>query len=141
LAEADAVPDIASDPARFRLRLRRLLSLDRTLGITAKAIDVALEHEHTYCQARVLTDIRPIFTRDLSEQPAGAVIVHSLRLRHHVADSVREFFIAMTQTELDELRNVLYRASDKAATLRELLSAAGIPELTREGDETDGAGN
>jgi hypothetical protein len=56
------------------------LALDDTVGTAAKAGPVLTEHERIFEDARILTDVRPIFHPDLSEKPNAAVIVHMLRL-------------------------------------------------------------
>src|SRR5205085_649732 len=66
----------------LRKRLELLLGLDSTLGVTAKALDVMTEHERTFCTARILSDVRPVFSGG-AEHASAAVIIHNLQLGFH----------------------------------------------------------
>ena len=68
---------------KSKARLKTFLSLEQSLGITAKALSVAYENPRHYHSARILTDARPVFTTDPSEEPKAFVILHSLRFNIH----------------------------------------------------------
>ncbi|MDE3169737.1 MAG: hypothetical protein KGL75_06310, partial [Acidobacteriota bacterium] len=65
------------------------LSLEDTVGTAAKAGFILTQHERIFVGARILTDIRPIFHVDVSEQPREAVIVHMLRLIYRDSEARR----------------------------------------------------
>lgn len=109
--------------------LKTILSFEESLGVSAKAMDVMAEHANTYCKARVLTDIRPVFKSDVSAGPAAAVIVQTLKLRYHRGDEMSEFFLAMDSEDMAKLRSVLDRAEAKAAALRGILAGSGTPYI------------
>ena len=69
-----------SPVAREKLhnRLAALLDLDKSLGVTSKAVDVMTEHERTFCNARILSDIRPVFA-EAPDSASAAVIRTSIR--------------------------------------------------------------
>ena len=79
-----------------------------------------------------MTDMRPVFGSD--EKPAGAVVVHTLKLTYHEGPkrSLREFFVAMNRDDLDELREVLDRALRKQSELSHVLAQCGLPDLDKE---------
>lgn len=116
----------------FESDLAELLSFQRSLGVTSKALDVMTEHERTLCQARILSDLRPVFREKVEEGPAAAVIVHTLRIRFHSGEETAEFFVAMDGQDLAELKRLVDRAIQKDIRLRELAAKADLPCLEAE---------
>ena len=120
---------LLDDRERFEKNLARVLSVEG-ISATIKAQAVLHEYEHILCNARVLTDLRPIFGSSSLDTPAGMGIVHTLRVRYHQGETVKDFFVVMDGEELEELAEIIERAKTKSASLRSVLSKAGIPEIT-----------
>lgn len=100
----------------LRDRLRAMLELDDPIGITAKATDVLTEHQRTFCHARILSDIRPIFAPDF-KAPEGAVIVHMLQIGFRENKEHKEFYLALDTEDIVRLKKILERAEAKTAML------------------------
>jgi hypothetical protein len=98
-------------------RLQRLLSLERSLGITSKALFVAYQFPRHFHSAKILTDARPVFTSDASEEPAAFVVNHTLKFDVHEGGEDREWFVAMNSVDLQELKRVVERAILKEKSL------------------------
>lgn len=113
---------------RLQAHLQALLSLDKSLGVTAKALDVLTEHEKTFCKARILSDIRPVFSVNTKEASA-AVIVHNLQLGFHKNGEHEDIYIALDTEDVQKLREVLERAEEKAVALKALVTKAELPYL------------
>jgi hypothetical protein len=113
----------------FGESLGRLLSLDRSLGVTAKARYIRQEHDNLFCKARILTDIRPVFAADPLEPPAAALISHTLRISYHRGEELIDFFVALDTNDLGALRRALERASAKQTSLEKVLATARLPLL------------
>jgi hypothetical protein len=113
---------------RFLENMKTVLSLT-TLGVAAKALDVLTEHPNTYWSARVLTDVRAIFTSTVDSPPETALIVHTLKIRYFQAPSPREFFVAMDTDDVTKLIKVLQRALEKEKGLKAMMERAGIRSL------------
>jgi len=81
-------------------------------------------------QARILTDLRPVFRAD-AQTPAAHVIVHNLKLSYRSGFNLeqRDFFIALDHKGLDTLTVVLERAKSKDAALEKLSEKLDIPVL------------
>ena len=114
---------------RFKEYLKRILSFEDSLGVAAKASDVMREYEHTYCEARILTDIRSVFKPNVEDKPAAGVIMHILRLRHHEGRELRDFFVALDSEDLADLLRILRRAQAKESSLKKLLAESAIPHV------------
>jgi hypothetical protein len=111
-----------------RLRLTVILDIE-PLTISAKAYIVISNHQHTLHGLKILTDVRFAFQSDPEAEPYGAVIVHTLRLSYHKDDDHKEFYVALDDKDLVDLRKALNRAETKARVLRSKLELAGVRYL------------
>src|ERR1043166_6832174 len=93
-SSSDSMPFPPNQRDFLSNRLKQLLGFEKTLAVTAKAIDEMTEHEHTYCRARILSDIRPVFT-DMLDSASAAVIIHTLQIGYHHSGEHKEFYVAM----------------------------------------------
>jgi hypothetical protein len=116
----------------FRQRLVGILSLDKSLGVTAKARDARLEYPRAFCECRVWTDLRPIFGASVGECPAGTVAVHTLRITYHESGSHKDFYVALDKPDLLELKRQLERALQKEESLKGFLSGTAAAFLGAE---------
>lgn len=110
---------------RFKDDLVRILSVD-PLGAKIKARTLLREYERILCDARVLTDMRPVFGSNPAEPPTGAGILHTLRIRYHEGTDMKEFFVILDDDDVEDLRQSLERAKLKAESLQSVLKAAGV---------------
>jgi hypothetical protein len=115
-----------ANEAVVRARLGRLLNI-QWMDVRAKATLLFLENERTFCEARILTDARPVFGTDVSAPPLGMAIQHMLKIGFHedTGDS-KEIYFALRPQDLDELRRVIERAETKEKSLRSTLEASGV---------------
>ncbi|SRR6266851_239148 len=119
-----------ADWSRMKNDLVDLLSLDATLGVTAKALDVMTQHQRTFVKARILTDLRPVFKDNVNEPPAAAVIVHTLQIVFHKNEEHKEFFVAMDSSDLESLDRLIERARRKGASLEAVAANSKLTVLT-----------
>ncbi len=87
----------------------------------SKAKDLQYEHENTFCDARIITDLRPVFDADVKSPPTGMVIAHILKLEYHHCGKHTEIHIAIDKDDIQNLMYVLGRACEKADTLTGLV--------------------
>jgi hypothetical protein len=106
-----------SEREQFKEKLHVLLGSD-FFSIVAKAYDLATE-ERTFCSARILTDLRPVFGSHVEDGPQAMVVLHTLKLIFHEGSQRhQEFFVALDAGDLRALRKVIDRAEAKAGSLR-----------------------
>jgi len=97
--------------------------------IVATTIDLSYEYANLYRNARILTDIRPLFTEDANEIE-GAVVSFTLRLRFESVEGSRELNIAMDEGDIEDLSVQCGRALKKSQTARKTMTEkAGIPTV------------
>jgi hypothetical protein len=114
--------------ARLRGRFEQLLSTN-SFNLLSKAKRLQRDGERLYCDAKILSDIRPVFNRNPTSRPLGAVVTHTLRLGYHESGDHKEFRVILDSVDLDVLADVVFRAKAKDETLRELLKDAKLPDL------------
>lgn len=109
-------------------RLAALLALDVFNVTYAKAKDLQIDEERTFCDARIITDIRPVFGDMIGSLPNASIIVHTLKIGFHESGvpSHREIFIALDSNDIADLKKVLERAEEKEKRLKSVLDAAKI---------------
>lgn len=110
---------------RLEATFKRILSV-HPLSMMAKARDLLYDYENTFCDARVITDIRPVFDTDIQVPPTEVVITHTLKMEYHHGSVHTELHVALDKDDLDVLLGVLIRAQEKSATLNALLSKSGL---------------
>jgi hypothetical protein len=122
----------STDWSLFRKRLERLFNIE-SLSVSAKAVLLQLENERRYHEARVLTDLRPVFGADPSQPPKAAIISHALRLAYHDnSNEIKEFYISLDSIDISEFIQVLVRAQEKEQTLSTFLDAVRLRVIGRQ---------
>lgn len=110
----------------FKNRLTALLTID-SISVSVKAQSLKAEYQRTFCTARIVTDVRPVYGSDISSIPSAAMIIHMLRISYHdESTQVREVYIAMDSDDVNALREILDRADVKAKSLEKLLQSAKV---------------
>jgi hypothetical protein len=117
---------------QFQQDVEELLSLEKLLGVTGRALDVMQEHEHVWQSARVLTDMRPVFASDPNRFPSAFVLIHNLRIAYREGRRSREFFVALDSGDVRALQKTLERAVKKEVSLKSFAKKNGIPCLYSE---------
>jgi hypothetical protein len=125
------VPELKASEKEIRAlqsRLEKLLSID-TFKTISKAARLQRDGERLYCEAKILSDIRPVFGADPTVRPAGAVLTHTFKVAYHEGRDHREFHIVLDSDDLRALSDVVRRAQAKDKTLRDLLKSAKLSNL------------
>jgi hypothetical protein len=117
----------------FRDFLVEVLSMP-TMVVTAKAIDVLTSHQRIYLGGRIFSDVRPVFGVDVSAGPIAAVIVHTLRISVRDGQDYTDLYIALDSSDIQALRVVLDRATEKELALIEGLRKQGVKYLPVAGE-------
>jgi hypothetical protein len=111
-----------------RSRLTQLLAINALNLVDAKARELQLEAEHSFCDARMITDIRPVFGSNVSDSPDAMIIVHTLKLGYHdsASQTHKEMYVALDEDDLVTLATLLKRTQDKTKTLKKQMASVGI---------------
>jgi hypothetical protein len=112
------------DAAKFQKRVSMLLAVD-ALTVSARAYDIEREYPNIFDSARVMTDIRPVFTVTGSEL-LGGMIVHNLKILYYSATGYQELYVSMDNVDLMVLKKVIERAELKNSVLEATLKRSQI---------------
>lgn len=123
----DTAPEAESPWIRLRPFLMDALVMEDTLGTAAKAGPVMTEHERIFVDARVLTDVRPIFHSDLPEKPKAAVLVHMLRITtRDIFGKEKAQYFALDTNDVRFIKQLMDRAIKKEEVLRDVMGVSGV---------------
>jgi hypothetical protein len=126
VAESQALEVPAQRRAAFARVLTRLLKAE-VVSTFGKADEIITDHAHVFQEARILTDVRPVFGDDPDELPSAAVIVGMLRIDFFGRrEGAKSFFVALDQADLVKLRETVDRALRKTETMKQFLTSAGL---------------
>jgi hypothetical protein len=114
-----------AEQAQFATNIAALLA-DEALVVASKTIYLKRDYEHTYCRARIVTDIRPVFGEDRTKAPTTAIISHLLQLTYHEGQSTKQIHVAMEGDDLSALKLQIERAIEKSQSLKKLLAGAKV---------------
>lgn len=106
-------------------RLTKLLGF-KTIDLSAKAISVQLEQQHSFTSARIITDIRPIFDSDATKPLAGSVLVHNLKIEYVESGEEKEFFVALDNKDVQNLIEIFIRAQQKDSNIKQFLAQSNL---------------
>lgn len=113
---------------KLRAKFEGLLNID-TFNSLSKAKRLQRDGERLYCDAKIISDIRPVFRAEPTERPLGAVVTHTLKLGFHEGGNHKEFHVILDAVDLDMLADVVSRAQEKDSTLRDLLKSAKLADM------------
>lgn len=128
--DVSASPDLGLDEAArdaLAVRLQRLLCLEPVL-LAARARDLMTQFDRVLHDARVLTDLRPVFGREPQDGAKAAAVVSLLKVEAHEGSGpLREYYFAMDHVDLLRLRTTIDRALAKTAALERLADQMHLP--------------
>jgi hypothetical protein len=126
---ADAMAEIEEGSLRipdsglkeFQQKLLILLGAEE-LSLVSKANNLAGEDERSFCDARIITGVRPVFPDSPETSPTSMVVVQRLKIEYHVVGSKhKELYISVDADDLRRLQSVISRAQAEAKSLESAL--------------------
>jgi hypothetical protein len=117
------------DEARegFAERLQPMLEIE-SLALAARASEIVTEYDRVFHDARVLTDLRPVFGADPAEGPKAGTLIATLKIDYHPSRGGMESeFYALEHSDLLGLRDTLDRALAKHASMRKVMETINLP--------------
>jgi hypothetical protein len=117
-------------------RLASLLS-SKDLAALGKAVDLARESNRLLNDARIVSELRPVFGEDMTAEPPGAVILHTLRLNYMEEGERKTMSLTLNSRDLIQVKRAVERAQIKQNTLSRLLNRADLIEFQLTEGETD----
>jgi len=110
-------------------RLVLFLGNDETIALSYKTSMVLSDHKCLFTDARLFTDMRPIFKSKIESDPLAIGIVHTLKILYRELEGNQEFFVSLDLSDLQKLNREIQRAMDKETALRNMLERVKLPTL------------
>lgn len=121
-----------AERAEFKNKLLILLGSE-VLGLASKAHDLATEDERMFCQARIITDLRPVFGPTIEDGPKAMVVVHLLKLAYHQgSEKHQQFYVSLDADDLQTMKKLIDRAQAKAKSLKSTIKDIRLLGVSRE---------
>src|SRR5262249_30267729 len=89
----------------FFPKLETLLSVE-PLNYLAKANSLQRDHEHLFHDAKILTDLRPVFHAP-DQQPKDMIVEYTLKVVFHDGSKHREIYMVLDESDLVRLRSTI----------------------------------
>lgn len=109
----------------LKRRLVTLLSINNLVA-ASKAVDLLYENANNLVKARVVTDVRTVFSDGVEDLPIAALLVHTLCLEYMQGNRRKEFFIAMDVDDVQKMISVLERAREKTESLKRIIATTNL---------------
>jgi hypothetical protein len=117
-----------SDIPNLRERFKRILGL-KNLNTISKAANLQRTGERVYCDATIISDLRPVFGEDVKSSPVAGVVTHMLKIAYHEDGAHRHFFVTLDDVDLRKLAEAIQRARQKSEAITGLLETLKTPRL------------
>lgn len=118
---------------RLSARLASLLTAE-SLVLIAKAIDLRQDQQRVFHTARILTDLRPIFSDDVNSPPVGTVAFHELKLEYYEDGDIRSIFVGLSEEDLNALSRAVERAQSKSAAIAKWTLGSDLRQIEPEAE-------
>lgn len=114
-----------SDWDKLKDNLLAVLNQENALTISAKAIEIYSDFQKLFCNSKIYSDIRPVFTSNFKEKPK-MIVLHNLKITYYENNKHKEIFIMLDSDDLKQLKNQIQRAEKKEDSLEEILKNSGF---------------
>ena len=114
----------------LKKRLSMLLN-NRQLYFASKSLDLLTEYENIFISARILSDIRPIFSQSVEKPLEAGMITHLLHIHYHHGDQIehKDLYLALDANDLKSLKETIEREEAKIKSLNSIFEKSGIKNL------------
>lgn len=99
------------------------LAADDPIMVAEKARQLSMTHERSFSEARIVTDVRPVFNA-AGDKILKNVVVHSLLVEYHEGYEHRTIQIGLDKGDLEQLKYLCERALRKEEAAQLFSSAA-----------------
>lgn len=104
----------------FRANLEHVLGIP-TLQGSMKAWTLIDEYDKVFLEAKVLSDIRPVFDDELKNPLRASLVLHTIKIIHRHNGRREPIFITADAEDLELLREQVERALEKDRALKKMI--------------------
>ena len=110
----------------FEKQIFEFLANPSALSLTNKAVDLITEREKIWLSSRVITDVRPIFMDGEEIEFEASLIIHNLKVQFKENNGIKEFYFALDNKDLENLKKQIIRAEEKEKILKSMLNEKSV---------------
>ena len=96
------------------------------MSLRTKAANLIVDNQIIFRDAKLISDIRPVFGSEVEELPIGTVLVHTLKIEYIESEFPKNFHVALDDKDVEKLITLLKRTQLKAESLRKLVKSVGL---------------
>lgn len=114
---------------RFTKRLNDLLNNSSTLKKSYRASQLFYEYERIFFDAKIVTDIRPLFSSSPDAENSGisaVTVTHTLKIQYRDSGGLKEFYVGLDLVDLENLHDEIVDALEKNKAIKSMLKNAKI---------------
>jgi hypothetical protein len=111
-------------------QLVQLLDPDNPIAIMTKSRELLYSHERVFLSGAIYADVRPTFDSS-GTKVLRAVVNHTLSIRYRGQRGEDQFTVALDGSDLDAIEELVKRAKQKAAAIREQLTCWPVTVIPR----------
>lgn len=126
----EVIEDFQHKKESFRERLNTLLASE-PLYFAAKSQGLRSAQNYVLVSSRIISDLRPIFSKNVEESPKAAIVIHKLHIHFSAGmeDEHKDIYLALDSDDLTALKEQIERAEKKQKSLISVLQRAQIKDL------------
>jgi hypothetical protein len=109
-------------------RIKELFDSGNSATMASRAFNVLGGHTNVFTEARIFSDIRPVFG-DSVDSVQAAVMVHNLKLSFSHNNEKKEIFLALDNDDIETLKKVIERAEKKTKAMTVFLERSQVKFL------------
>ncbi len=106
-------------------KLEQLFSDESSVCETAKLRGLSWDRPNVYSEAKLISDLRPVFGTEVTEPPQLFLMAHSLRITFHDGERIREMFFSLEPKDLRALNGEVARALSKEEAIVDFVTQTG----------------
>jgi hypothetical protein len=133
IADLSIDEEILKEEGQRESYINRLVVLltGKQVFYASKADDLINNYGNTFILSRIVTDIRPVFDIELTEEIRAGMIIHNLTIHYQSNDEPyhKNITLSLTPDDVQELRRVLDRAELKEERLQAIFKKSEIDDL------------
>lgn len=111
-------------------RLTKVLENEQ-LYVAYKSYSIYLDHKNLYIAAKILSDVRPIFSKPEID-PKASIISNTLHIHYRTGeteDDHKDFFVALDANDIQNLKKAILRVEKKNETLKKIIKKSNMTFL------------
>ena len=139
LTTDEAADQVASSPdlkvpeeeqQQLSARIKSLASC-RCIRLREKIATLGREHQRVFLDARIMTDVRPIFGDEVESELEGVLVSHTLKLEYLDEEkNVGAFHIVLDNQDIGTVEKCIARAKDKNERVASILDNVGLSDFS-----------